>query len=44
MKVLLKLPGIDINDAKYENETALGHAVKEGYNDIAELLRAHGAK
>ena len=42
VKYLLKLPGIDINGAKYENLTALGQAIKKGYKDIADLLRAHG--
>ena len=43
VKTLLKVPGIDINLYCVDNKTALDHAVYMGHEDVADLLRAHGA-
>ena len=43
VKILLKVPGIDINLHSVNKKTALDYAVNMGHEDLANLLRAHGA-
>jgi len=41
---LLIAKGADINAKNNDGKTALAYAVEEGYAEIAEILRKHGAK
>jgi ankyrin repeat protein len=41
---LLTAKGADINSKDNKDKTALSLAKEQGHNEIAELLRKHGAK